>query len=216
MKSNLANMMGGLAFLAVGVTAGAGLSVPARAASLGLDISGVITDLGPAPTAIGWLFTANQNITVTGLGTWAGAPFPTDQTVELLGPGFVPIAIATVSNTDLLVGTGPWRFASVSPVQLTAGSSYLLYSLGGADFTVTDPAFGGTGTTTIDPRITFAIGAEGPVGLPIAYGLFGPNLEFINTPTVPVPGALPLFGSALMGVVALLRRRSKPRRTEAP
>jgi len=160
---------------------------------------------------LGFSFTANQDLTVVGLGNWFGGEFPQDQLVGLWDDQGDLLASAAVSNSDATVGNGAWKIHSIAPVALVAGHTYIVGGQGGAYYT------GGLPTVTIDPRITYGtdlyvgVNDGDPLTMPTAteglpYGWFGGNVQF-GIAAVPEPGswALMLGGFSLVG--SAMRRR---------
>jgi hypothetical protein len=204
-NSKVSSVMSGVAFLLAGLVA----SVPAQASSLGVDFPSAQDD-GALPNTynLGWSFTANSNVTVVGLGNFFGATFTQDQQVGLWNSSGVLLASVFVSNSSSLVGNAPWVFASIAPVQLTAGQTYVVGGQGGADYA------GGISNATFAPEITYisdeyaniGSGANSPLVEPTTTenfpdGWFGGNIEISQTPlpstwTMLIAG---FFGLGLLG-----------------
>ena len=160
---------------------------------------------------LGFSFTANQNLTVVGLGNWFGGSFPQDQIVGLWDSSGNLLASTAVSNSDATVGSGSWKFHTIGAVQLVAGQTYIVGGQGGADYT------GEIQTVTIDPRITYGtdlyvgVNDGDPLTMPtetesFPHGWFGANVQF-GTAAVPEPASwvLMLGGFGLVG--GAMRRR---------
>ena len=214
MNSTVASLLGSLAFLAAGALA----SVPAHAATLGVDFSpGTSTDFGSSTWNLGWSFTANSNVSVVGLGNWAGgASFPQDQQVGLWNSSGTLLASTYVSNSSVLLGSAPWLFASITPVQLTAGQTYVVGAQGGAEYT------GEVSSVTFAPQITYIAdlytsngGANSPLVEPVLtesepYGWFGGNIELGVTAT-PLPSTWTMLIAGLIGLGVFVCRAAKNR-----
>lgn len=90
------------------------------------------TNFSSTDQTVGWRFTANDGISVADLGFYDVTPStPLDKTHEvgLWTRGGMLLASTTIQTTSTLVGDFP--FEAITPVALTAGSSYLF----GASFT---------------------------------------------------------------------------------
>lgn len=209
-RSAITNLLGGLAFFVMGVA----VSVPAQAVTIGVDFPMPDQTANDNQYNLGWSFTANSDVTVVGLGNFFGQPvWPRDQQVGLWDSSHNLLASAFVRDTDALLGSAPWRFRSITPVQLTGGQTYVVGGQGGAVYT-------STASPTFDPRISyielrlFAVGdgSNAPLFEPTdtnaggCCGWFGGNIELASQ--TPLPAALPLFTGGL-GVLALLARRRK-------
>lgn len=174
-------------------------------------------------------FTANKNVTVSGLGYYAD---PTSGQVAnnavslyqcsnstCTGTGTL-LASATVTNAYPLLGH--FRYVTISPFALLAGMSYQVAGVSSENnYTWNDPGF------ATDPAISLiALGGQvgrwqsgttadflnyGQSDLGSADGYWGPNV-FIGEATftqVPEPSELALFGLglAIIGGLAIRRRR---------
>ena len=188
--------------------------VHAHAASLGLDFQAGASDYGISGWNLGWSFTANSNVAVVGLGNWAApVSFPQDQQVGLWNSNGTLIASAYVTNADPLVGTAPWRFASIAPVQLTAGQTYVVGGQGGADYTVISGPTVNPLITYITSLYTYNSGANSPLVEPLSpqsspYGWFGGNIELTSTP---LPSTWTMLIAGFVGFSFLGYRGSKKR-----
>ncbi len=144
------------AFLAGAIALSAGGAAEASG-RLGLDaftLASVPQVGATCCVSAGWLFSANSNATVIGLGTYLGADaFPHDQQVGLWDvSGASPVLLAstfvTGAGAETPVGLAPWVFEPIAPVTLTAGDEYIVASQGGADLGVSIPL-------TFDPALTY-------------------------------------------------------------
>jgi Domain of unknown function (DUF4082)/PEP-CTERM motif len=206
--------LGGLALFAASCIAVA----PAQGAvSLGVDFPAGANDLGPSEWNLGWSFTANTDVSVVGLGNWAGVSFPQDQQVGLWDSSGTLLARAFVSNSSSEVGSAPWLFSPITPVKLVAGQTYVVGGQGGAEYT------GLIGDASADPRISFGIdlysyvigGANSPLVEPTNSEALGPNEDSwfggnIELSTVPEPStwAMMLLGFAGLGYASYRRARA--------
>jgi len=187
------------------------LVVPvARADSLGVDFSSPGSQNGSSVWSLGYEFTANNSATVVALGTfdYAQDGFAQAQQVGLWSSTQVLLASTFVDNSDPLQGY--WRFNPISPVTLTAGSTYYVASQGGEGYTFYTSGF------MVNPNITYiqdayhynANSSNSPLAFPdttdgIGAGsggaFFGGNIEFGSA--VPEPSAIVM--AAIAGVFGL-------------
>lgn len=169
-----------------------------------------------ADDVIGWRFTVNEDVFVTGLGVWnqdtqAGLEgLTSDHQVGIwdLNTGSLLVtAVAGPSGTAV----GAWTYTDVADTLLSSSGSYVIGALYGADDG--DSYISSATSVTMDPAVNFGGGvfpAAADLGfvLPTEWsggtsrGRFGPN--FLFRP-VPAPGALAMLG--LGGLVATRRRR---------
>lgn len=180
-----------------------------------------VTDPGTAPFdggsfTLGWQFTANQDITVTDLGIYD------DNGDGLAGQADIAIftnAGVALVNTSLSAGAGTplidgFRYGSVAPTALTAGTTYVIASYLDDTYLDFDPSF--SPVFSVDPAITLDnvaryLGA-GSLVFPTESSLsdrayVGPNFLFAAV-AVPEPGTLALFGLGLAGLAAARRRKA--------
>lgn len=104
---------------------------------------------------------------------------------------FADIDVST-DNISFLAGTD-WGGNTTAGLQLLGGA-------GGSSFTVAQPG------TLAELGLSGAAGAATLLGLPAGIYLAG-DLAFVNE--VPVPAAAWLFGSGLLGLTGIARRRAK-------
>lgn len=198
-----------------GVLLATTLMASASQAQLAIDFNSAdAPNDGVSVWNLGFSFTANQDLTVVGLGNWFGGDFPQDQLVGLWDDQGNLIASTSVSNSDATVGNGSWKFHSIGAVALAAGHTYVVGGQGGAYYT------GGITTVTVDSRITYGtdlfvnINDGDPLTMPTAtedfpHGWFGGNVQFGTAP-VPEPAswALMLGGFGLVGGAMRSRRKA--------
>jgi hypothetical protein len=214
MKAKISSVLGSLALLAAAFVA----SAPSQAATLGVDFSPDVTNYGASTWNLGWSFTANTNVSVVGLGNWfGGALFPQDQQVGLWDSGGNLLASTFVSNSSTQAGSAPWVFASITPVELTAGQTYVVGGQGGADYT------GTVTSATFAPQISFITdlytdnaGANSPLVEPTTSegytsadaGWFGGNIE-LGVAATPLPSTWTMLIAGFLGLGFLAYRGSK-------
>jgi len=187
----------------------------AMAGTIGVDFASPGSTNNASVWNLGYSFTANQNVSVIGLGVFDYNldGFAQDQQVGLWTSGGVLLASTYVSNTDPL--TGFWRFHSIAPVGLVAGQTYVVGSQGGEGYTWF------TNGMTVAPQITFLQDAwiylgnssNNPLYFPdttdgygqgVGGGFFGGN---VMLGTIPEPCTLALAGPALLALAGLARRK---------
>ena len=204
-----------------------GIASPAFASSLAVDFSSPTYLNSLSSRSMGFSFQANNALSVVALGTYDyqqdglrqqnGSLAP--QQVGLWDSSQVLLASVFVDNSDPLQGS--WRFAAISPITLTAGSTYFVASQGGEGYAAQLKAL------TVNPGITYLRGAwSSTVNLtnsPLAFpnsaqgdvaaqgaGFFGANFEIASTPA-PEPSSMALFGLGAAAIGLGRRRRSQSR-----
>ena len=187
------------------------IAQPAFAGNPGIDFTGG-QDFGSSVWNLGYSFTANTNVSVVGLGNWAGAEFPQDQQVGLWDSQGNLLASAFVSNSDTSIGA--WKFHSIAAVQLVAGQTYIVGGQGGAEYT------GLISNVTVDSRITYGtdlftdVGTQNdPLVMPTdsegePHGWFGGNVELASG-AVPEPASWALMLGGFGAIGGAMRSRRK-------
>jgi len=209
------------------------LASPAHAQSPGVDFTATnpIYMWNPSAFSLGYEFAATANVSVTGLAAWdsngsgfnnylPGTSTPVSygtQQVGLWDANGNLLASAYVTPTSALLGSAPWRWASIAPITLTAGQDYYVASQGGAEYAWE------TAGLTVDPSITFIEAAYASTGsasdnplefpgalagdLPAAAGggYFGGNIVLGSA--IPEPATLSILGIGLLGFGLVRRRR---------
>ncbi len=187
---------------------------PASAATV-LDFSGGDAE-DPIGDAIGgWEFQVTSQITVDALGVWdeGGDGLDHSHDVGLWTIDQTLLAQTTVLGGSFSVasssGLGDWVFNNISSLALSPGT-YVL----GATFMDKDPdpARVRTSAATI-PEVMFINSRQETNQSTLAFptivgfrndGIFGPNIH-----TVPLPAAVYLFGSVLVGLAGIGYRRRR-------
>jgi hypothetical protein len=195
---------------------------PVTAAELGLDFSSPPLSQSVVELhnqySLGYLFQANTNLTVTGLGTFDNGSLTTLPSLQQVGlwdsSGNLLASAFTGGNSTQI---GLWAFSSITPITLIAGNDYVVGSQG-------DAIYGVVGTpVTVNPNITFLSSAfyfQGQIGntplhepvpdysLTTAFsaGDFGGNIQITG---VPEPASLLLVSSSLVCLIGLRRKFKK-------
>lgn len=168
------------------------------------------------PSATGWWFTPNQNLSVTSLGIYdhGSAGFASTHDIGIFTTGGATVVSTTIgsglSGTFVAGTVAGTRFVSVPATTLLSGTDYYIF---GNNFVTDDFVFGNTAVTHA-AELTwngFADGASNSIFS--TAGLFGgsrgntgPSFLFN---TVPEPAALTLLGAGLLGL-GWRRRRHTP------
>jgi hypothetical protein len=195
----------------------------ARAAStLGLDFVGTTENAFSAELTLGWSFSVNQPIAVTGLGFFDDAlsPFGSlglkqDHLISLWTAGGALLAQTTITNASTPVAStaadGRWLFNDIAAVTLAPGT-YVIGALNSASLAcATCDYFRYLDTATTSSAITFIeardISGNAFPSNPIPSrndGYFGPDFAF--TP-VPEPMTMLLGGTGLLALGYVGRKR---------
>jgi hypothetical protein len=182
-------------------------------------------------------FTVNSNVTLTGLGYYAD---PVTGNADSNPVSFYQCADAACLTTGTLLATttvvntypvsGHFRYVTIAPINLVAGTSYEVAGVSNTDnYTWGDPGF------AVDPALSILatsgqesrwqslgtpdfLTGSGSIDIPGLDGFWGPNI-FLGAPvftgSVPEPAtwALMLAGFGLVGMA--MRRRPVTRTTVA-
>lgn len=186
---------------------------PALAAGTpGLTIvGGDMTFDGDGPWTLGWAFKASTSQTLIGLGAYdlGGDGFLTDHQVGLWDTNGTLLASVIVGSSDPLING--FRFASITPYTLSAGSTYIV----GAANLGTGDGYSLYGEVATAPGITYLssryIDGSG-LQLPTAYagvnpGYFGGNILLGSAVPEPAVWAMMIIGFGAVGSMVRARRR---------
>lgn len=179
-----------------------GFSGLSHAAIYNLDVYANLTD----GNGSGINFNTGQSFTVSVANTdlWSGGPIPRWSNAD----GLIADLYATGSDesgkvSGTLIGTD---FGMVERDGFSAPWGALVGGING-NFVLIGTHFSGTAWDTGELEL-FYWDANGP---PTGYNGYGDNTDYvtvvIDTDPVPVPGALLLLGSGLLGLMSMIRKR---------
>jgi hypothetical protein len=188
-----------------------------RADIPGVTIPGTPRDFGASDWNLGFEFSANSDVSVTALGDFdfgSAATFPQSQQVGLWDINGNLLASAYVTTSSIQIGQ--FAFTSITPVALTAGSSYVVGGQGGADYTGSNPI-------NVAPQISYVEDLYTYIGTPIVTPLYEPltseGLTSVSDAgwfggdvllsSTPEPSYYLVVGAALVTLLAIFRARRK-------
>jgi len=165
---------------------------------------------------LGWSFSVNSSINVTALGAFdAGSDgLNVAHDVGIWDVSGNLLASATVPSGTAGVLDSGYRFVSISPLSLSAGSTYYVgavYFVNDNDGWLYDPI-----TLATAPQITYLSREFEYSGGSLVFpdiasagttGYFGGNFEFDTSSTVPEPSTIALLAVGL-GIVLFTRKRT--------
>jgi hypothetical protein len=199
----------------------------AHAQSPAITITGAGDPVNVTQTGTyGYSFTATSDLYVTALGVLDDFGDGLDEAHQVgLFDGIGTLKTVTVSNTSALVGgyasgsttRGGFRYVSISPVLLTAGTTYSVGAFYDASDTEALLTTEESVVFTSNPLITFGRALFSDAGsLSYLYqydpnasstvGYFGPNLQVT---AVPEPGVVAFGFLAAGSVLGLIARKRK-------
>ena len=200
-------------------------AVASLIASSADHISGNTTFPSTQSKVAGWDFTVDSLITINALGVWDsnqdGLSYDHDIAIyDNSGPLITSTTVSSGGSTLLVDKT---RWVQIPEVELFPG---VTYSIMASHMCISD-ANGGDScalTFTFGPAVTYASGINhlllffsdngNPLDLTakdvqtLNNGYLGPNFAYLDEFAVaPVPPAVYLFGSGLLGLVGMARRK---------
>ena len=180
-----------------------------------IDLTEIIFEYDGAPWTLGWKFSVTAPTSVGALGVYDSFQAGLAGTAQVglwLASGGTPLAQTTIAaGTDAALD-GYFRFAPVSSTALTPGIEYIVGAHLDGDAT---SLFGGNGI--VDPRVSV---------IDVRYSSFGSGFGFpdqtdlgtdgaaflggnFQLTSVPLPAAAWLFGSGVIRLAGLVRRRNR-------
>jgi hypothetical protein len=166
--------------------------------------AGVISSFGTNPTSAQGFFSNDPNG-----GPNIGGAFSDQYTFDLLGPKFITVASATNSypggsaTTDFITGFQAAIFEIVGAIGPGGGADILKFGPQFAAIGADSQTLSGKGL--LDGG-SYYLQISGNAGTTAGYGG-----NFATISAVPIPAALPLFGTALGGLFLLKHKRSQRR-----
>lgn len=186
------------------------LTLVASAGSLGVDFTAPGEDFTNGAWSLGYEFTTNQAVTVTGLAFYDDNQDGLSQShdVGIYDSGGSLLASTTVISSDPLMGW--FRVQNLdTPLLLAAGQTYYVAAeTGSENYTWGPDGF------SVNPAINFVASAytESPTlafpgtADPATVGYFGGNVVLASP--IPEPATLTLLGIGLVGLGLLRRKRA--------
>lgn len=163
--------------------------------------------------SLGYAFTTLSDTDVTALGYYDNGGLQEAHQVGLFDGTGTLLASTTITGNGTQVGF--FNFNSITPILLSAGSEY---EVEGTTGVIDDYTFDTIGFTT-EPTIGFVLDTFQPgntlqfatnsTGITAAEGggIFGANFETDSVAVTPEPGSMVLFGTGLLGLAGVVRRR---------
>jgi LPXTG-motif cell wall-anchored protein len=164
--------------------------------------------------SVGWRFTVETPVTVTGLGWYApnGGPLALSHRVGLWDPSGALLTSVVVPIGTAAPFDGLFRTADVTPLVLSPGVDYVV---GGENFFGNPDRLATNVTQTVDPRITYGHPTFSLIGSGFTRpdmdsgattGFYGPSF---SAAPAPEPSTLTLAGLGTLGLLGYVWRRRK-------
>jgi hypothetical protein len=180
-----------------------------------IDLTEIIFEYDGSTWTLGWKFSVTAPTSVESLGVYDsgqdGLAGPAQVGLWLASGGAPLVQTTIAAGTDAALD-GYFRFAPVSSTALTPGIEYIVGAHLDSDAT---SLFGGNGI--VDPRVSVIDARYSTLGTGFAFpdqtdpgtegaAFLGGNFQLT---AVPLPAAAWLFGSGVIGLAGLVRRRNR-------
>jgi hypothetical protein len=173
--------------------------------------SSIYVNTGTQSINLGDVFKPNVTGTVIALGIYAGnnASYVNPEPVALYSSTGTLLASTTVTDTSYLYDGYYWTYL-ITPVSIVSGNVYTVDVYLNGDGWGYGPAPVNNGATFVSHDYISDVGLSFPTtngSAGAAY--YGGNVMFDEPPPsgIPEPGTLLLFGSGLLGMAGVLRRK---------
>ena len=180
------------------------IALPAFGGAIAFSPPGGLATNGPPSVNLGMVFTANTSITVTALGFFDLSGLFAGETVGIFNTSGQLLASTNVQLSDPLVGG--YFFRNITPLNLTAGNTYVVVALTGNNpwsYSSANPIVNIPSITYLNSAYIYSTNLQFPIyNYPASY--YGPNFlvpEHISSFT--------LLGSSIgVLLLVLLRKRT--------
>ena len=171
---------------------------------------------GNGSTTLGWTFTANNNIFVTALGYYdkESDGLSESHDVGIFASNGTLLFSATVPSGTSASIVDRFRYVSVAPFSLAAGTTYTIGATMGA--LASDTVENGVNGLISDPAITISSTASRYTDVGSYTSLTYPNQHFIynfyagpnfQSQPVPEPSSILMLTAGATGLLSITRRR---------
>lgn len=160
----------------------------------------------------GEVFSPTSNINITFLGYYNPTGSMADRHPVGIFDAAGDLLTSTVVTSSSSFSSTHFLYNAVTPVALQAGHTYVIEGVSGTDvYAWNDPGFTVSAPITVlgnnyvlDGGLTF--NGTGLINN-VSDGYWGPDFRWTLGTPVPEPGSMLLFGSGIVGVAELLRRK---------